>query len=562
MRGLRRFAAVAAALAAAAAAGPAGAAEERGTAGDDRVVLTGGPDRFRGLGGDDRIRGEGGGDAIHGGGGDDRLVGGGGRDAHRGGPGRDRLLARDGRVDRLVAGGPGDDVCVVDEGEAARTRGCEVIRGDGGGEVPPDDPPVTPPDDPDDPPVVVEPGLSDAYVNRNWTPTPYDTCPKSLHDRYSVVGPDGKLYPTWHPPEVTDPATGETCSFGHEHGANPAGSDIFGWVSSRLSAPGFEDRAGIPFGYGNEELTAYAASNPGVATRFEDHVGHKIDWVNDVDLLDADGRYVRDSGGARIDCDYLFKVHQGSHSADATTNNVHELVFAARCSDGTELLTTTMARFGSPNTYSSSCSPGTAVQTGTSSPYPAGGGIRLIPNRACLEEYVLVPPAQTNRRSDLWALYENWQLESELTTASGSVVASFDPWFAVRNPSRYAWPGTGIGRTLDAAWETDPGDGGVANAPPWTEAQAEDPFEYRDPRSPFDGAQRDFYIHDVEVRNEGGSRNVWTDPYGGNASATPFPGAICQIVSPTDNSGQPELKRRLFGRDEDFGAGNGVHAPN
>ena len=174
----------------------------------------------------------------------------------------------------------------------------------------------------------------------------------------------------------------------------------------------------------------------------------------------------------------------------------------------------------------------------------------------------MIPRAQTNRRSDIWALYENWQLEEQLTTAGGDVVASFDPWFAVRNPSRYAWPGTGIGRTLDAAWETETADGGVANAAPWSDVQAQSPFEYRDPSSPFDGSQRDFYIQDVEVSNEDGPELVWTDPYGGNASAEEFPGAICQIVSPTDNSDQPELKRRLFGRDDDYGSGNGVHAPN
>ena len=39
-----------------------------------------------------------------------------------------------------------------------------------------------------------------------WTPGPNDTCTKDQHDAYSVVGPDGKLYPTWHPP--VDPKTG------------------------------------------------------------------------------------------------------------------------------------------------------------------------------------------------------------------------------------------------------------------------------------------------------------------------------------------------------------------
>ncbi|MFI5425690.1 hypothetical protein [Aeromicrobium sp. UC242_57] len=39
------------------------------------------------------------------------------------------------------------------------------------------------------------PALSKAYTDRNWTPTAFDTCPASLHRTYSVVGPDGKLYP-------------------------------------------------------------------------------------------------------------------------------------------------------------------------------------------------------------------------------------------------------------------------------------------------------------------------------------------------------------------------------
>jgi hypothetical protein len=551
---LTRVVAAAAAVLAAAAPASLAAGTERGTTRDDRVKLGNGPDRYLALAGDDRVRGEGGRDRLAGGPGNDRLDGGKGRDELLGGPGADRLKARDGRRDEIVNGGPGRDVCVIDAAERDRVRGCEVVK-----PAPVVEPPVDPP--PPDPEPRPDPEPSDAYLNRNWQPTPYDTCSKALHDSYSVVGPDGKLYPTWHPPAVTDPETGKPCTFGHEHGADPAESEIHGWVTSQLAAPGYEDRAGIPFGYANEELTEYSAANPGFTNRFEDHLGHKVDLVDDVDLLDTDGNYVRDDAGARISCDYLFKVHMGSHSADATTNNVHELLFAARCSDGTELLTTTLARFGAPNEFHRSCSPATAVATGGPSPYPAGEGARLIPDRGCIEEYVLIPPAATNRRSDIWALYENWQVETELTTPGGDVLARFDPWFAVRNPSRYALPTSGIGRTLDAAWETEASDDGVANASPWTDVQGEDPFEFRDPRSPFDGAERDFYIQDVEVDNDGGTRRVYTDPYGGNASSLPFPGAICQIVSTSDNTDQPELKRRLFKRDADYG-GSGVHAPN
>jgi predicted small secreted protein len=53
-----------------------------------------------------------------------------------------------------------------------------------------------------------------------WTPGTGDTCTREIHDRYSVVAPDGKRYNTWHPP--VDPGTG--CTFGHEHGRDPRSS--------------------------------------------------------------------------------------------------------------------------------------------------------------------------------------------------------------------------------------------------------------------------------------------------------------------------------------------------
>jgi hypothetical protein len=42
-------------------------------------------------------------------------------------------------------------------------------------------------------------------------------CPTWVHDRYVVSGPDGKMYPTWHP--QVDPEY--RCYFTHEHGDDP-----------------------------------------------------------------------------------------------------------------------------------------------------------------------------------------------------------------------------------------------------------------------------------------------------------------------------------------------------
>ena len=96
-----------------------------------------------------------------------------------------------------------------------------------------------------------------------WNPGAGESCTKEQHDAYAVVGPDGKLYPTWHPP--TGPGG---CSFGHEHGRDPRGSDLY------------DDAGGMPFGVANEALAVSDPANP----RDEDHVGHKVEWENDMDL--------------------------------------------------------------------------------------------------------------------------------------------------------------------------------------------------------------------------------------------------------------------------------------
>lgn len=418
-----------------------------------------------------------------------------------------------------------------------------------------------------------EPVASQAYLNRNWAPTQYDTCSEALHRSYSVVGPDGKLYPTWHPAEVVDPATGRMCTFGHEHGDDPFTSDIYGWVSDFLTDPEHPLQAGIPFGYVSESLVDYAGANAGEVVRHEDNVGHKIIVKNNVKLISENPRgYVKapDATGklAIVTCDYLIKVHQGSHSADATINNAHEMLYAMRCTDGTELISLTMSRFGDANEFNRSCSPSVVVKT-TGSILPNGdGGRRLIPDRDCMTSYVLVDPANPRVYSDQWSMYEVWESFNKLTAADGAVLAEFDPWFAVRNPSRYYWPaknadGTaGLGYPSDLTWETDPADNGRVNAKPWSDFLGQDPFNRADPRSAFDGAARDYYLRDTVVANAGGGNTWYTTPWGTKGVSTPFTGAVRQWVSSTDNTAYPSLERQKFGHDVHYGYGHGVHAPN
>lgn len=47
---------------------------------------------------------------------------------------------------------------------------------------------------------------ADSHAMHLWTLGPNDSCTDVIHARHSVVAPDGKRYPTWHPP--IDPQTG------------------------------------------------------------------------------------------------------------------------------------------------------------------------------------------------------------------------------------------------------------------------------------------------------------------------------------------------------------------
>ncbi|AEB12394.1 hypothetical protein [Marinithermus hydrothermalis] len=74
-------------------------------------------------------------------------------------------------------------------------------------------------------------------------PKPNATCPSWVHDQYTVQGPDGRVYRTWHP--QIDPVY--WCYFRHEHGSDPsrfAGypqvQPLFNYTSPAESHAGFK----------------------------------------------------------------------------------------------------------------------------------------------------------------------------------------------------------------------------------------------------------------------------------------------------------------------------------
>ena len=396
---------------------------------------------------------------------------------------------------------------------------------------------------------------SRAYLN-SWKPTEYDTCTVAEHHSYAATGPDGKLYPSWHPPVHTR-ADGSTCTFGHEHGDDPRNSDIYEWVIAqhRVENPAAD---GIPFGYGSERLTEYGNATGSSVHRHEDDPGQKVIVSND----QAMGVTFTDRWGdaQELVCDHLIKAHQGSHSSDATKNNTHELFYAVVCNDGTKLSTTVMSNYGNANELHPSCSrqftsadAAPEAITTIGSVLPDGeGGRRLIPTAECVEEFVKAgtesgtgttddrrgsPASDTN--AWWWAGYEQWQSFTSLTDAEGNEIARFEPWFGLQNPSRYYVANgerdTTVAYLNDLAWEAGAHQGWA----PWREqlALSSTPIDRKSPQAWFNGAIRDAWITTTRVANaDAATAVVYTDPWGKNASAEPFPGSIRSYISRTDNT--------------------------
>jgi hypothetical protein len=433
-------------------------------------------------------------------------------------------------------------------------------------------------------------GESSAYGL--WTPTSRDTCTKEQHDAYSVIGPDGKRYPTWHPP--TGP---NGCTFGHEHGRDPNGSHMLADITALYG--------GVLFGYGNETLDAWNAAN-GVSNgmRHEDHVGHKIEWENDVTIYESTTAGGANRRALAVKCDFFMKIHQGTHSKDAFTNNMHELLYAMQCHDapgggiGSKVIITKMVNFGQPGTFSEGSVAGgfKTIQVGPATPSnsPAGPGLRSLPTINRVLESVLVPSGKWTDTSQ--GVYEDW-ISANYINAPGKSqsLLYFDPHFAVFTPSRFYWPGddpntygitrsaadiaANIGRSADVCWMQRVVDGVVYKArggecDSMTNYGAiKTPISYDDPKSLFNGIHREFYFNNTTIVNPGSVTYYYTDPFGNAASAGTSTGTIKQYISNVDNRTRTEdgfisatgraypLESIAIGKDRSYG-GNGVHAPN
>jgi len=84
---------------------------------------------------------------------------------------------------------------------------------------------------------------------------------------------------------------------------------------------------------------------------------------------------------------------------------------------------------------------------------------------------------------------------------------------------------------------------------------------FDDPRSGFNGSQRESYFNQTSITNAGGPTIWYSDPFGRNARTTPFPGSIRQVVSAVNNTRPFPLESQAFGGRRGYSAA-GTHAPN
>jgi hypothetical protein len=369
-------------------------------------------------------------------------------------------------------------------------------------------------------------------------------CGWEIHARYWTWGPDGKVYPTWHPARD---ASG--CSFGHEHGDDPRTSSLFaktGWPA---------------FGYTNEML---APSDP-AKQRDEDHVGHKVQARNNVEVHAGDNGEGNQTptGAVTMTCDSLIKFHQGTHSPDALTNNLHELIYNAKCqyADNGAVIETRFSGLlpvGHPGGFTGTDCTGSGTTehsnvgpvTPADSP-DAGFAGRFIPDSTCAAAVI-------SGQKQIFNMNEFWVTGVFGRSAQLKTFQIF-PVFFVLNPSRYFDPNSPnkIGRQLDLCYQ---GATGFA-CDQVRRLNGGKPIAYDDPRSPFNGAQRDVSPGLFMVQNDGPT-TLYTDVFGRRFSTTPFAGAIEQYIAGSHAGDRTQGTIRGTFNNYASNQADGVHAPN
>lgn len=394
-----------------------------------------------------------------------------------------------------------------------------------------------------------------------WTPPQAQSgetiCTKEQHDRFFVVGPDGRKYPTWHPPALTDANGAITCVFGHEHGADPSQASPLGydgWDELRrhfafdANANGTIDNdelavSGIPFGYVNEYATGTGAPLT------ERHEAYKILFANDR----RRDRSINNQQASDVVCDQLVAFNQDSATAAALTSNRYSLIVAADCASDNrnpslpgyrgKLIVSGLANYGLANEIID-VNPPTAISG------------RFVPTQQRAYTNILVAANQT---SDYAAgLRERWNSSLTLTRSGGTTLASIDMGVGTTDPARFVQAANALTLRnsidlcytgLDAAGnevQSNPvrrargstcealpvGGGPSVGSGPSVPVNSRVTSTSRD--SPFRGCQRAAWFGALVVRNNAGARIWYSDVTGANASPSFTSGTMKHLVEVSD----------------------------
>jgi hypothetical protein len=150
--------------------------------------------------------------------------------------------------------------------------------------------------------------------------------------------------------------------------------------------------------------------------------------------------------------------------------------------------------------------------------------------------------------------------------SNGKTLASFNPSFQVRPPSRFydAALAPTVGRPIDVCYEVTAGGGERASGGPCDDSTGDGHTRgvtYDDPRSRFNGAGHFVDVNGNRVDNQGGPETWYTDAYGRNGQASPFPGSIRQWMASMGNFIGVDVGGPTIGDDRVYSAA-GTRAPN
>ncbi len=216
------------------------------------------------------------------------------------------------------------------------------------------------------------------------TTTSGNYCSEAIHNQYVATGPDGNLYPTWHPP--VDPATG--CVFDHEHGDNPNGN---------------------PALQGRNVVFCYMAT---FTNNCMPHNGYKVFAWSNISHYNAPAH-----SGASV----VMVLHQGTSGAGRFTTVFHDIeIHYYNPNDGREAHIYMLAPFGELLVGCGANDPNMDLRLSQAN----APGARQISASKCFD-----PPNIP---------YEDWITALYIGTDSqGNWKGYMDPHFAIFNPNTY-----------------------------------------------------------------------------------------------------------------------------